>query len=268
VSALLIGVSLKMYLGRRQTVQWCRAVADIADAHPAVHDGQVKLVVLPSFIYLAEALKIFAGTPAEVGGQDLFWTDKGAFTGEVSGAQLAELGCTYVEVGHAERRRIFGEDEAVIAAKTTAAFRNHLTPILCVGELLRDTAGTAIKECQAQLDSAVSTAVDEGLGGPLVVAYEPQWAIGADKPASPDHIIEVSTALRGHLESMPQFAGSRVIYGGSAGPGLLSQLVTGVDGLFLGRFAHDPAAVELILDETQAESNLAGADVRIKGQRS
>jgi triosephosphate isomerase len=95
----------------------------------------------------------------------------------------------------------------------------------------------------AQLDSAMSAV---GAAGPVVVAYEPQWAIGATKPASPQHIAAVCAALRTYLTS---FTGSKVIYGGSAQPGLLTQVKSGVDGLFLGRFAHDPSAVATILDE-------------------
>ncbi|MHC9297019.1 triose-phosphate isomerase family protein [Mycobacterium sp. LTG2003] len=247
---LLVGVSLKMYFGRERTTQWCRAVAEIADSHPAVTSGSVKIVVLPSYPYLTETLATFAHTSVAVGAQDLCSVDEGAFTGEVSGRQLAELGCRYVEVGHAERRRLFGEDDTVVAAKTAAAFRNHLTPILCIGELHHGTTAAAVEECQAQLHSALATSADDSTTGPLVVAYEPQWAIGAAEPASPEYITAVCTALGDHVESMPQFAGSHVIYGGSAGPGLFTQIQAGVDGLFLGRFAHDPAALGLILDET------------------
>lgn len=232
MSALTIGISLKMYFGRARTAEWCRAVAGIARSHPAVTDGLARLVVLPSHPYLVEGGAVFASTSVRIGGQDLFWEDEGAFTGEVSGAQLRELGCDYVEIGHAERRRIFGEDDAVVAAKTAAAYRNGLTPILCVGEQRRSSVEAAAAECVAQLHSS----------GPVVVAYEPVWAIGADEPASPGYIAAVCRALRSHVSGP-------VIYGGSAKPGLLTQLGDGVDGLFLGRFAHDPSAVAAILDE-------------------
>jgi triosephosphate isomerase len=243
---LFIGVSLKMYFGRFRTADWCRAVADIASSHPAIADGYVRMVVLPSHPYLLEARNIFGATPVHIGGQDLFWEDSGAFTGEVSGAQLAELGCDYVEIGHAERRRIFREDDAIIALKAAAAFRNGLTPLLCVGESERSSVEEATAECVAQLDSPLSTVGADDGAGPVVVAYEPQWAIGATKPASPQHITAVCAALRTHLTP---FSGSQVIYGGSAQPGLLTQVKSGVDGLFLGRFAHDPSAVATILDE-------------------
>jgi triosephosphate isomerase len=235
--ALTIGISLKMYFGRHRTVEWCRAVADIARSHPAVTEERARLVVLPSHPYLLEVGALLASTPVRIGGQDLFWKDEGAFTGEVSGAQLRELGCEYVEIGHAERRRIFGEDDAMIAAKTAAAVRNGLIPLICVGEGRECSVEDATADCVAQLDSAQST-------GPVVVAYEPVWAIGAAEPASPPYIAAVCSALRCHLSGRGQ-----VIYGGSAKPGLLTELGDGVDGLFLGRFAHDPAAVAMILDE-------------------
>ena len=135
-------------------------------------------------VYIAEVADIFAGTPVAIGGQDLFWADEGAFTGEVSGKQLRELGCGYAEIGHAERRRIFGETDTMIAAKTAAAYRNQLTPILCVGEALRSNPAGAARHCRAQLDSALSE-VQGATAGPVVVAYEPHWAIGADEAGVP-----------------------------------------------------------------------------------
>jgi triosephosphate isomerase len=245
MSALTIGISLKMYFGRRRTLEWCDVVADIACSHPAITQDHAQLVVLPSHPYLHEVAALFATTPVHIGGQDLCWEDSGAFTGEVSGAQLFELGCDHVEIGHAERRRIFGEDDKIIAAKMAAAFRNGLTPVLCVGEQAQSTPEDATAECVAQLDAALSSSLNS-VFGPVVVAYEPHWAIGAAEPASPPYIAEVCTGLREHLST---FATGQVIYGGSAKPGLLTKLGHSVDGLFLGRFAHDPSAVEMILDE-------------------
>jgi triosephosphate isomerase len=245
-----IGISLKMYMGYEQTVRWCRAIAEIAEKHPAVAGGLAHVFVLPSFPAITRCVDIFAGRSVEVGAQNLFWEDAGAFTGEVSGAMLAEMGCSYAEVGHAERRRIFAESDRVVASKTVAALRNKLTPVLCVGEPTRTATDQAAQSCLGEVAAAVDAAVAAGLAPvPLVVAYEPQWAIGAAEPAPVEHIQQVCRVLGDWLAGHPKATVSRVVYGGSAGPGLLTRLGDAVDGLFLGRRAHDPAAVATILDE-------------------
>ncbi|OHV09172.1 triose-phosphate isomerase family protein [Kushneria phosphatilytica] len=244
-----LGTSLKMYFGYHETLAWCRAIADMARHHPLVTDGGVELFVLPSFPLLAPVLEIFRDTGVGVGAQNLHWQDSGAFTGEVSGALLAEMGCQYVEVGHAERRRLFGEDEEVVTAKTTAAARNGLIPILCIGEAERGPSDQAADECIRQVEAAMSGMSRSQCERGLIVAYEPHWAIGASEPASTAHIGEVCARLRQHLAAWPA---TRVIYGGSAGPGLLTRLSGQLDGLFLGRFVHDPAAFARLLDEAAA----------------
>ncbi|PJJ71522.1 triosephosphate isomerase [Diaminobutyricimonas aerilata] len=242
--ALAIGVSLKMYFGHARTLEWVDAVAALARRHPAVRDGIVRLFVVPTFPALVPVLERVAGTGIEVGAQDVAWADEGAYTGEVSAVELAEIGVRLAEIGHAERRRLFGETEQVVADKTAAALRNGIVPLLCIGEAERMPVADAARECIGQLDAAI----DGSPGGELLVAYEPHWAIGAERPAEPEHIRTVLTALREHLAATPGFAGG-AIYGGSAGPGLLTELAGATDGLFLGRFAHDPAALEAILDE-------------------
>ena len=229
----LIAGNWKMFKGPEATRAFCEAFE--------APDG-VEAVLCPPFVSLPAAVErghtIFA--------QNVHWADEGAFTGEVGGKHLRELGCAYAEIGHAERRRVFGETDTMIAAKTAAAFRNRLTPILCVGEAVRSNPAGAARHCRAQLDAALWEV--QG-AGPLVVAYEPHWAIGAEKPASPEYVAKTCAAIRDHLDAQPDFAESRVIYGGSAGPGLLTRLKDSVDGLFLGRFAHDPSALEHILTE-------------------
>ncbi|WP_432990589.1 triose-phosphate isomerase family protein [Dactylosporangium sp. CA-233914] len=232
-------MSLKMYFGYRQTLDWCGRVGALARRHPAVTSGAVELFVLPSFPALAPVLAELDGSGVGVGAQNLSWADAGPFTGEVGGAMLAEMGCRYVEVGHAERRRLFGETDEIVAAKVRAAVDAGLCPVVCVGETERISPQQAIAFCLEQLDRAFG---GPGRPGGAIVAYEPQWAIGAEQAASADHIRTVCAALEGAT-------GTRVIYGGSAGPGLLAQLGTAVSGLFLGRFAHNPAALESVLDE-------------------
>jgi triosephosphate isomerase len=245
----VIGVSLKMYFDHATTLEWAADVARIAARHEAVTSGAVQLVVLPSFTALVPVVEAVSATAVSVGAQDLFWDDRGAFTGEVSGADLAEIGCSFVEVGHAERRRIFGETDEVVAAKVAAAVRNGLTPLLCVGEEIQTDAALAASACIEQLESALSGVEGDPGDASVVVAYEPVWAIGAESAAGPEHIAEVCGLLSEWMLRHPLVATSRVIYGGSAGPGLLAQLGSTVDGLFLGRFAHDPANLELVLDE-------------------
>lgn len=240
---MLIGVSLKMYFTHARTVEWVTAVAEIMRSHPAA--PSVTAFVMPQHPSIPAALAV-AG-PLEVGAQDLAAADAGAFTGEVSGAVLAELGCRFVEVGHAERRRLFGETDEAVADKVHAALRNALTPVLCVGESEGIDQAAAAEVCIEQIRSGLSAAEAAGAIGPIIVAYEPLWAIGAAEPASSAHIRGVCSRLREHLRSGPD--GARVIYGGSAGPGLLATIADSVDGVFLGRFAHDPTAIRDILDE-------------------
>ena len=127
-----------------------------------------------------------------------------------------------------------------MAAKTAAALRHGLVPLLCLGEAEPASAATAVEECRRQLDSALSLVRNPTEIGAIVVAYEPHWAIGGAEPASPDHIRTVCSALRADLALRTDHPDAGVIYGGSAGPGLLDRLGGSVDGLFLGRFAHDP----------------------------
>lgn len=246
---MLIGISFKTWFSHARTLQWLRASAETARGHDAVASVAVRLFAMPQFPTIPAAAGIAGPAGIAVGAQDIAEHDEGPWTGEVSGPVLAEVGATMVEVGHAERRAHFGGTETVVAAKTLAALRNGLAPVLCVGETERDTPQRAADVVRAQVDSALTPARAAGIAGPLVAAYEPVWAIGAPEPAPPAHVREVGSALRAHVADAPD---ARVIYGGSAGPGLLPRIAEGVDGMFLGRFAHDPAAVGTILDEVLA----------------
>ena len=244
-----VGVSLKMYFGHGQAVDWFEQVAEIAAEHPAMVSDAVDLFVVPTYLQVLPALTAFAGTLVRVGAQDTATEDSGAFTGEVSAAELAEVGVELVEIGHAERRRLFGDTDEIVAAKTRAALRNGLTPVLCIGERDIQSEADAAAATIAQLKSALRGAPH----GRIVVAYEPVWAIGAREPAPATHIRTVCAALQRTLGSLPERAGSSVIYGGSARPGLLTSLSAddgdSIDGLFLGRFAHDPESHAEVLDE-------------------
>lgn len=245
---MFLGVSLKMYLDHRATQRWVREVLAAVATQPAPVADRVDLAVLPTFVSLDAVAALVRDTPLALGAQDLSWADSGALTGEVSGRDLSTLGCRYVEVGHAERRRIFGEDQEVVAGKFAAAVRNGLTPILCVGEKERVDPDRAAAFCGDQIQRALAGLDPEQQVADVVVAYEPVWAIGADRPAGADHVRAVCRRLR---EDWPDQRPDRlrVIYGGSAGPGLLTELGDAVDGLFLGRFAHAPLAFAAVVRE-------------------
>lgn len=242
----IAAVSLKMYFEHIRTLEYCRRVRQLVEGEESLADAGVRLAVLPDFLSIPAVAGVLAGSGIWWGAQDLAMADRGAYTGEVSGADLRGLGCRVVEVGHAERRTLFAEDDDTVAAKVAAAARNDMIPLLCVGEAERETPQAAARRCLDQIrDGIRQTEVDE-----LWVGYEPYWAIGARRPAPADYVREVCGRLRAGLADLPgRFA---ILYGGSAGPGLLTELGTQVDGLFLGRFAHDPHAFVNVAREAAA----------------
>jgi triosephosphate isomerase len=236
---------LKTYFGHRQAADWFEDVAARVHAHPAITSGQVEFFVLPTYLQIPDALAAFADTAVRIGAQDVSAFAPGPHTGEVSAAELAEIGVTLAEIGHAERRRLFNETERDVAAKATAALAHNITPVLCLGESDRlgadEAAAVSVSQLHADLDGAPA--------GRVIVAYEPVWAIGGPVAAPAEHITVVGRALRRALGALPDRAGSVVIYGGSAGPGLLTQLGDTLDGLFLGRHAHNVDDLIAVLDE-------------------
>ena len=167
---------------------------------------------------------------------------------------LRQLGCTIVELGHAERRRApVHETDELVARKARAVVRNRMVPLVCIGEtgrsksgIVSEGVGIAVREVVPQL-KAVLAAVPEDAG--VIFAYEPVWAIGAAEPASSDHVLAVVGELRRVVAAMGRVEGVRVLYGGSAGPGTWEGLKTGLDGLFLGRFGHDLDSVKRVVEE-------------------
>lgn len=236
----LVGVSTKMYFSAAQTKQYVSDVTTQLSASSEILK-HVDVFIIPDHLTMASVVSQLATskTPVLVGAQDAFWEDAGAYTGEVSPSVLAELGCRVVEVGHAERRRLFGEADADAAKKAAAAARNGLVPLVCIGERSRGVVSMAVGECATQVE-AVMKAVPED--AEVALAYEPVWAIGASEPASAEHVVGVVSSIR-ELPCVKHRKGLvRIIYGGSAGPGLFETLKDAADGLFLGRFGHDPAA--------------------------
>jgi len=209
--------------------------------------GDVEVVVLPSFTSIRSVQTLIDADKLDVkvGAQDISAQVSGAFTGEVSGAQLAKLNVSYVAVGHSERREYHGETDAVVGAKVKAAFDHGITPILCVGEGLDiRKAGNQVEYTLAQVDGAL-----EGLpadrAAQIVIAYEPVWAIGTGEVATPADAQEVCGAIRGRLVELygPEVADAvRVLYGGSVKSGNIAAIMAehDVDGVLVGGASLDP----------------------------
>ncbi len=184
----------KMHLTRAEAGLLLGAVAKGA---PAL--APAELIVLPPFTALAEAASRLAGGPVAWGGQNLHWEDKGAYTGEISGPMLADAGCRFVTVGHSERRQYFGETDETVNRRTLAALRAGLRPIVCFGETLEQReSGKTMEIITGQLDNGLAGLAAEPFGR-VVLAYEPVWAIGTGRTATPAQAEEVHAFVRARL---------------------------------------------------------------------
>jgi triosephosphate isomerase len=205
-----------------------------------------EVVLLPPFTALRSVQTLVTGDKLAVGfgAQDLSPHDSGAYTGDVSGAMLAALACSYVVVGHSERRAVHHEDDATVAAKVQAALRHGLTPILCVGEGLEvRKADGHVAHCCDQLDAALAGRTAEEVAG-MVIAYEPVWAIGTGEVATPEDAQEVCGALRSRLAERfgPETAAVvRILYGGSVKAASTAGILAGpdIDGALVGGASLD-----------------------------
>jgi triosephosphate isomerase len=198
-----------------------------------------EVVVAPPFTALETAARLLAGSPIRLAAQNLYWEPQGAFTGEVSGPMLKELGCLYVILGHSERRQYFAESDAQVARKVRAAQRDGLTAIVCVGEALEERErGDTLTVIRRQIQVGLQGQEKAALAA-LVIAYEPVWAIGTGRTATPDQAQEVHAAIRATLAAMADQTAAdavRILYGGSVKAdnvdGLMAQ--ADIDGALVG----------------------------------
>ena len=236
----LMAGNWKMNLDHRQATHLVQKLDwTLRDAR---HDyAAVEVAVLVPFTDLRSVQTLIEGDKLRLkhGAQDLSVHDCGAYTGEISGAFLAKLGCDYVIVGHSERRASHGESDAVVSAKLKAAYSHELTPILCVGEGLEvRQAGEQVNFVLAQLDAAL-TGITADQARSLVVAYEPIWAIGTGEVATPGHAQEVCAAVRTRLAELysgDTADGIRVLYGGSVKASNVAAIMgeQDIDGALVG----------------------------------
>lgn len=198
----------------------------------------VSCVVCPPFVYLQEAWRALRGGPVALGAQDVCAEAQGAYTGEVSAAMLKDVGCEYVLVGHSERRALYGEDDQLVARKYAAALGKGLIPILCVGEQLAEREAAASTQVVGrQLAAVVNLCGVQALAGG-VLAYEPVWAIGTGRTASPEQAQQIHAFLREQvgLQDVKIASELRILYGGSVKAGNARELFTmpDVDGGLIG----------------------------------
>jgi triosephosphate isomerase len=206
-----------------------------------------EVAVIPPFTDIRSVQTLVDGDKLHLkyGAQDLSTADKGAYTGEISGAMLAKLGCTYVVVGHSERREMHAETDAVVSAKAQAAYRHGLVPIVCVGEGLEiRQAGNQVEYTLAQVSGSLE-GITAAQAETVVVAYEPVWAIGTGEVATPADAQEVCGAIRGRLAELytPEIADKiRVLYGGSVKANNVAAIMSekDVDGALVGGASLDP----------------------------
>ncbi|MDE3109315.1 MAG: triose-phosphate isomerase [Acidobacteriota bacterium] len=238
----------KMYKTRAETHAFFR------DFLPLVASCQhCDIVVAPPFTAICAAVEAARGTNVAISGQDLHWETEGAFTGEVSAGMLAESGCTHVIVGHSERRQYFGETDASIHRKTEAALRANLTPIVCVGESLAEREAN-------QTETVLKRQFEDGLAAltpyefsRILVAYEPVWAIGTGRTATPEIATEAHRFLRELAAARfthEQASALRILYGGSVKPGNIEGLMAQaeIDGALVGGASLDPKSFAAIVN--------------------
>jgi len=230
----LIAGNWKMNTDRASAVALAKGVAAKASDVP-----QVDLLVCPPSIYLAPVGDALAGTKVALGAQNMYHEANGAFTGELSAVMLLDVGAKYVILGHSERRHILGESDELVNKKTLAALAWGLVPIVCVGELLAEreagkTADVIRRQFDGSLANVAATQVEK-----LIIAYEPVWAIGTGKVATPDQAEEVHADLRSLLTKRynSEIAGRvRILYGGSVKPSNAGELLgqPNIDGALVG----------------------------------
>ena len=203
-----------------------------------------EMAMCPSFVYIPQVAAMLEGSPISLGAQDVNDQESGAHTGEIAPGMLTDIGCKYAIVGHSERRAIYGETDTFTASKFAAARKAGLVPILCVGETLEEREQGITEEVVArQLDAVIEL---EGIAaiGDSVIAYEPVWAIGTGKTATPDQAQDVHAFIRGKLAALDSSVAEkvRILYGGSMNPGNAAELLAmaDIDGGLIGGASLKP----------------------------
>ena len=238
----LVGGNWKMHMLRGEAEEYCRRFVG------SLGDETAEIALFPSPTLLPTVADALAGSPVICGGQDIHPEQKGAHTGDVSGPQLVDAGCTWVLCGHSERRQDHGEGDELVGEKAMAALRHGLTPLICIGETLEERqAERTFEVLERQLSRALA-----GRPDPCAIAYEPVWAIGTGETATPEMAQEAHKFLRELLADLigdEAAAAKRILYGGSAKPGNAAELYSqpDIDGFLVGGASLDPESFLAII---------------------
>lgn len=213
-----------------------------------------QVLVCPPFTALDRVARIIGSGPKNLrlGGQDLYWEERGAYTGEISASLLVDCGCTHVLIGHSERRHVFGEQDEESGRKVAAALRGGLRPVLCVGEKIEERrAGETRRVVERQLTTGLADWQPEAAGA-IVIAYEPVWAIGTGETATTDQAQEMHATIRAWLSGRfgtTVSAETSILYGGSVKDTNAAELLSGadIDGVLVGGASLDPTVFSRII---------------------
>src|ERR1700688_2655894 len=243
----LIAANWKMYKTPAHAEEFLRVCLPALTSH-----STSEIVVCPPFTSLAVVCAITRGSNIRVGGQNMHWEKEGAFTGEISAGMLLAVGCTHVIIGHSERRQYFGETDDTVNLKLKTALEAGLTPIVCVGEVLEEREAGLTEDVLRRQCLRAFHAVSTKKAGKLVVAYEPVWAIGTGKTATPQLAAESHSLIRGEATKAfgEQFANNlRILYGGSVKPENAKTLMAEeeIDGALVGGASLDPKSFAAIV---------------------
>lgn len=243
----LIAANWKMYKNPSQTDEFFRGFLPLVFEH-----DRDEIVVCPPYVDLHTALDSVQGSQIAVGAQDVYWKDEGAFTGEISPTMLLALGCTHVIIGHSERRQFFGETDDTVNLKLRAALEHGLTPIVCVGEVLEEREAGLTEDVLRRQCLRAFHAISAKKAEKLVIAYEPVWAIGTGKTATPQMASDAHMLIRGEAAKAfgDEFSGElRILYGGSVKPENATALMSEqeIDGALVGGASLDAKSFAAIV---------------------
>ena len=216
-----------------------------------------EIVLFPPSLDIATVVEHVQDTQVQVGAQNLYWQDEGAFTGEISAPMIQAAGCTHVLTGHSERRQFFGETDESVNRKLHAALKQKLTPVVCVGELLAEREAGRTEEVLRRQTSVALEGISPEMAAPIAIAYEPVWAIGTGRTATPDMAAEAHVVIRtqvAHLLGREVAESMRILYGGSVKPDNASSLLNQpeIDGALVGGASLDPKSFAKIVESAGA----------------